>query len=463
MSRFNTKVSLRTNAVNIAGGEAFALSPELELVHAVIATFLKDEFYEGANQRIDRIKKLVNMVDPIFVAKLALFARQKMHLRSVSHLLVGELAKIHRGDDLIKRAIVAVSERADDMSEIAAVMGLPMPKQGKRGIRNALLKFDRYALAKYKGDGKQFSIRNLIRLTRPKVQYATAEQAQAWSDLIMQKSMTADTWESSISGAEASEKTGEWERLLKENKLGYMALLRNLNNLIKNNVSGEVIDLAVKKLTDKEEVDKSKLLPFRFLSAYSAVSGNRKLVDAVSEAMDLAVSNVPVLTGKTLIAVDTSGSMSGDPITKAAPLAAALAKSNDADLIQYNTEVTEMRINSKTPVIDIAEKIKRDARGGGTATNVVFEWAQKNGKKYDRIIILSDNESWSGSAFNAYKKYRTVADPFVHAIDVQGYGTVDLKGHKVFHSAGWSDKVLDMIAMNEKGVGLIAQIEELVV
>lgn len=463
MSRFNTKVSLRTNAVNIAGGDAFALSPELELVHAVIATFLKDEFYEGGQGRIDRIKRLIAMVDPVFVAKLALFARREMNLRSVSHLLVGELSKIHHGDDLVKRAIVAVTERADDMSEIAAVAGLPMTKQMKRGIRNAFLKFDRYALAKYKGDGKQFGLRNLIRLTRPKVQHATAEQAEAWSDLIMQKPMTADTWESSISTASAEEKSGEWERLVLENKLGYMALLRNLNNLIKNDVSSEAVDMAVKKLTDKAEISKSKQLPFRFLSAYYAVSGNRKLVDAISEAMDHAVSNVPVFEGKTLIAVDTSGSMSGDPITKAAPLAAALVKANDADLIQYDTTVHEYRINSKTPVIDIAEKIKKEATGGGTATNVVFEWAQKNGKKYDRIIILSDNESWSGSAFTAYKKYCTVADPFVHAIDVQGYGTVDLKGHKVFHSAGWSDKVLDMIVMNEKGVGLIAQIEELVV
>jgi len=468
MSKFNVNVRVKPDTTNVAGGKAFSMSPEMELVHAVLTSFLKDEFYEKGSDRVDRIKKLVALNDPQFVAKLAIVARKEFNLRSVSHVLLGELSKVHRGDSLVKDAIVEAALRPDDLTEIVAYVKTPLPKQVKRGVRNAILKFDRYQLAKYKGEGKGVTLVDLFNLTHPKTKHADAEQKKAWKDLIEGNLASFDTWETEISNAKDDKaRTKAWEALIKENKMGYMALLRNLNNLIKYGVGEKVLDMVAKKLSDPVEVAKSKQLPFRFVTAYDNVHGNRVLTDAIADAMEHALSNVPTLPGKTLIAIDSSGSMSGDPMKKASIFGAALAKANkNSDVILYDTDVKELaNFNSKTPVIDLSKSIERQAMGGGTETSLVFQYAIAKKIRYDRVIILSDNESWTegwrgNSVQDFYKAYRgTGADPFVYAIDIQGYGTSDVKGGKVFHLCGWSERLLDFIGRIEEGESLVDYIK----
>ena len=458
MSKFATKVSNKT--VNKAGGNAFSMNPEMELVHAILTTFLENKFYESGDERLERIKQLCALNKPEFVSKLAIVARTEFNLRSVSHVLLGELAKTHKGDSLVKDTIVACAIRPDDLIEVVAYVGKPIPKQVKRGVRNALLKFDRYQLAKYKGEGKSINLVDIFNMCHPKAQHANEEQKQAWKDLMTGKLASFDTWETQISNIK--DKKAAWEGLVAENKLGYMALLRNLNNLIKNNVNSETISAAVKKLTDEGEVKRSKQLPFRFITAYENVQGNRKFTDAISVAMDYAVSNTPILSGKTLVAIDCSGSMSS-VIDKAAIFGATLVKVNEnADLILYDTSVKELAISTRTPVIDISQHIKREATGGGTETSLVFRYAHQKAKNYDRIIIISDNESWNEhSVQNIYNEYKRVmnTDPFVYAIDIQGYGTKDITGGRVFHMCGWSNRLLDFIGAVEKGDTLIAYIK----
>jgi hypothetical protein len=445
------------------------MAPELELTHAVLTTFLEDKFYESGNDRIKRIQALVKACQPQFVANLAIVARKEFNLRSVTHVLLGELSKIHRGDSTVMNAIIDSTVRVDDLTELVSYVGTPLPKQVKRGVRNAILKFNRYQLAKYKGEGKGVSLVDLFNLTHPKTKHANAEQRKAWKDLIEGNLKSFDTWETEISNAKDDKaRTKIWENLIKEDKMGYMALLRNLNNLVKYGVSDKVIDLAAKKLSSAEEVAKSKQLPFRFVTAYDNVSGSRKLMDAIAEAMEHALSNVPVLSGKTLIAVDSSGSMQGECMKKAAIFAAALVKSNpNADLILYDTAVKEFnKFNSKTPLIDLSKGIEQAAMGGGTETSLVFWYAGNKKVAYDRVIIISDNQSWSegyGASvqdyYTAYKAQFKI-NSFVYAIDIQGHGTTDLKGGRVFYLTGWSDRLLDFIGRAEEGDTLVDYIRD---
>lgn len=466
MTRFNKKIEKKVrNTRNLAGGKAFTMAPALELVHAVLTTFLEDKFYETGNQRLARIQELVQKVaetkdGPEFVAKLAVVARGEFNLRSVSHVLIGELAQIHRGDDLVKRAIIEIAERPDDLTEIASYVGLPLPKQVKRGIRNALLNFDSYSLAKYRGDGKELSLVDPFNLTHPKVQHANKEQKKAWADLMKGELKNTETWEAKISATkgDAGQKTEAWEDLVISGKLPYMALLRNLNNLIKSDVSVKAINAAVKKLTDPEAVLYSKQIPFRFLTAYNVVSGSRVLRDAVSDAMDIAVGNVQPFKGKTLIALDVSGSMKA-VADKAGILAAVLIKANkDADVVVYNTRLERIEPSSRVPVVDMANGLLAKCEGG-TNTDLVFD---SSNKQYNRIVIISDNESWKGfgvqSAYLNYKR-RTGADPYIYAIDIAGYGTTEIKGDRVCHLAGFSDKILDFIGAVEKGDTLVDYIK----
>lgn len=470
MSRFNTKVSNTT--VNLAGGKAIKMGAEQELLHAVLTTFLEDKFYESGEDRLERIKQLVLSTKPEFVAKLAYVARKEFNLRSVPIVLLGELSKAHRGDSLVRKAIEKTVARVDDLTELVAYLDCKLPKQVKRGIRRSLYKFSPYQLAKYRGEGKTVRLVDVFNLVHPNPKFASEEQRIAWKKLIKgELKTTGQTWESVISASK--DKKSDWEKLIRENKLGYMALLRNLNNLINSGVNEEVLNMALGRLTNREEIRKSKQLPFRFVTAYDNVSGNRKVTDAISIAMDYAVDNTPELNGKTLIAIDCSGSMDGRPMEVASIFGATLAKANtSADLILYDTEVYEFNFSSRTPVIDLAKRIQKEARGGGTDTSLVFKYAEETGKKYDRIIIISDNESWQDSysswgyyvgggsqaQYNKYKENMNV-DPFVYAIDVQGYGTKDLSSPKCIHLAGWSDRLLDFIGIYEKGSSMVDYIK----
>ena len=450
MSRFSKRKSNKT--INLAGGIALKHSPEMELIVSVLSTFLEDKFYESGDERIERIRGLMAMVKPEFVAKLAIVARRDFHLRSVSHLLVGELAKIHRGDSLISKTIQIVAERPDDLIEIVAYVQKPVPKQVKKGIRHALLKFNPYQLAKYKNEEKDVKLVDLFNLVHPNPKFASKVQKKAWKDLIKGKLKNEETWEARLSAGEDKKKV--WRDMILEGKLGYMALLRNLRN-INEQADAKTIKEACKVISNKEEVKKSKQLPFRFYNAYKNVS-NQEMLEAVAQAMEYSLDNVPKFKGKTLVAVDSSGSMSDDPIEKASIFAAALLKANDADLILYDTSVKEMRYLRNEPILTLAEKIQREAMGGGTNTSLVFDYAAQSQIDYDRIVILSDNESWVDSDYfgrgtNAtFSTYRKLNDCYVYAIDIQGYGTKDVAGEKVFHLCGWSEKMFDFMKWIEQ-------------
>jgi hypothetical protein len=458
MSKFNEKIP-SNETENIAGGVAYKHSPEMELIVSCLSTFLEDKFYESGNERMTRIKSLLPKVKPEFIAKLAIVARRDFHLRSVTSFLLGELSRLHRGDSLTWKAINLSTERPDDLIELVAYLKHPIPKQVKKGIRRSLLKFSAYQLAKYKSESKKVKLVDLLNLAHPNPKFANEEQKQAWKDLIEGKLKNTETWESRLSSGEDKGKV--WKNLIAKNSIGYMALLRNLRN-ISEQADTETIEKACMTIANRDNVKKSKQLPFRFYNAYENVK-NQKMLNAISEAMDCSVDNVPELEGQTLIGIDCSGSMQGDSIKKASIFAAALMKKNDSDVILYDTSIQEFKYLSNMPVLALSEKIQKEAMGGGTETSLVFEYANKSQKKYDRIIILSDNESWVeyGGVNEFHKQYRKLNNCYIYAIDIAGYGTKDIKGDKVFHLTGWSERIFDYIHWIEKENGLVDFINQI--
>ena len=458
MSRFNRTKKVE-KVSNLAGGLAYRHGAEMELIVSCLTTFLDNKFYESGSDRAERIKNLCREVKPEFLGKLAIVSRNVFHLRSVSHLLVGELARLHRGTDLVSKVIEHVAERPDDLTEIVAYLGKPLPKQVKRGIRHALLNFSPYQLAKYRGESKDVSLVDLFNLTHPNPKNASKEQKKAWKELIDGTLKNEETWESRLSSGEDKKKV--WRDMVCEGKIGYMALLRNLRNISEQG-DAKTIKEACKMLADRDQVKKSKQLPFRFFNAYENVS-NQDMLESISEALEHSLDNVPVFEGKTLVAVDSSGSMNGDPLKKASIFAAALIKANKSDVILYDESVKELKVLKATPLLTISESIQKNAMGGGTNTSLVFSYAMQK-EKYDRIVILSDNESWQdsyrGGTQDAYQEYKkTGADPVVYAIDIAGHGTKDVKGAKVFHLAGWADTIFDFMRWIEKENELVDFVE----
>lgn len=286
--RFNTPRKTTATA-NHQGAEAFALTPQLELYTAVATTALADSFYEKDADRLTRIRALIAQNDPHFVAKLAVYAREKMHLRTVPVALAVELARTHSGNGLVATTVGRIVQRADEIAEVLAYYAQAngrtgtkqlgkLSKQVQKGLAAAFNKFDEYQFAKYNRD-TSVKLRDALFLVHPK---AKDEVQQAIFDRIVRgKLATPDTWEVALSragqeanadeAAKAKSKKASWESLIVERKLGYMALLRNLRNILEAGVSNEALTMACAYLSDARAVAGSKQLPFRFLSAYREV------------------------------------------------------------------------------------------------------------------------------------------------------------------------------------------------
>jgi 60 kDa SS-A/Ro ribonucleoprotein len=292
---FNTKAKAKNTTVNHEGAKAYKLSAPMELYTAVVTASLSDTFYEKGNERLERIQKLIAQNDPAFVEKLAVYAREKMYLRSIPLVLTVELAKIHRGDNLVGRLVSRVVQRADEITELLSYYSTVNERQGvkklaglskqvQRGLAHAFNKFDEYQFAKYNRDAA-ITLRDALFLTHP---IAKNEAQQALFNKIVNRNLeTPYTWETELSALgqqqfeDEAQKTAsfqaKWEELIDSGKLGYMALLRNLRNILKANVSAAHIEKVCVRLADANEVARSKQFPFRFLSAYRELQGETTL------------------------------------------------------------------------------------------------------------------------------------------------------------------------------------------
>ena len=469
MSKFNTTNTIKT--VNKCGAPAYSMDAKSKLVTQVSTSFFNEKKFYGDNsaEMQETIKTVIDK-EPQFVSNLAVFARRVFNMRSVSHVLTAYLAHETSGKPYVRRTIEGVTLRGDDLTEIMAfylaTFGKPIPNSLRRAIAAKLVNFDEYALAKYKGDNKSVKMRDLICLCRPRPQ--TSSQEELFKRCIENRLETPLTWESELSAHGNTAET--WEKLIKSGKVGYMALLRNLRNIIKANPSNikQVYDI----IQDPERVKKSKQLPFRFYSAYKSVAdiAGSKTFDVLETALENSVDNLPKLPGTTVIAVDVSGSMSSPVSEKSevkcyeiAMLLGLLANKicDNSIFYTFNNRINKEMVSSKCSIL---EKVSATNCNGGTIMALPFQKMIDDKIHADRIIVLSDNMNnygfWGNNPTQHYAdEYRKITgnDIWVHGIDLQGYGTQQFHGRKTNIIAGWSEKVLDFILLAEQGEDTLIQ------
>jgi 60 kDa SS-A/Ro ribonucleoprotein len=464
MARFN-EATPGTKTVNLAGGEAYKSSNELELLTALLTSFMDEKYYESSNDRVNRIGQLAAK-NPLFAAKAAVLARHEFGMRSVTHVLASLLAPYISGADWAESFYSAIIRRPDDMTEIVAYhlsRKQKMSNAMKKGLAAAFAKFDEYQLAKYRSNGKSVSLVDVMRLTHPSPSERNAEALKKLKEGTL---VSTETWEAKLSDAGKAEgdkdanKAAAWKEVIE--RMGYMALLRNLRNIEQQ--APEIIPIAAERLVSKEAIRKSLVLPFRFYNAIENVT-DRNLKIALSRAADISVENVPRLEGKTLIAVDVSGSMMGRPETIARMFAAILFKACDSMVLTFATGAKFENLNPADSVFGVMGGIRFS--GGGTNFHSIFETATI---PYDRIIILSDMHGWMPSsqdhwnaayhfnrsanpraALNNYRA-RTGANPMIYSFDLQGYGQLMFPEQNIVCLGGWSDKIFDLLNVLEKGM-----------
>lgn len=463
MAKFNTTNTNKT--VNKSGHAAYKMKDKEKLVTQVLTSFFNEKKFYGDNSaEMQETIKGVVATDPQFIAKLAVFARREFNMRSVSHILIAYLAHEVNGKALTREAVKAVALRGDDVTEIMAcylnLFGKPIPNALKKGISDVMQGFDEYTLAKYKGNGKAVKMRDLLCLCRPTPK--NAEQSDMWKRLLNNELETPYTWETELSANGNNAKT--WEKLIDSGDVGYMALLRNLRNILNANPSN--LNKVLETIENPERVRKSKQLPFRYLSAYKELEniGGSRVFDALENAVEASIENMPKLAGTTVIAVDVSGSM-GDTVSdkskvrcyEIAMLLGLMANKicDNSIFYTFNNDIKKYAVSHRSGILATTLNSRC---GGGTGMYLPFNKMIADKVKADRIIVLSDNEcngGWNRPVQVYADEYRrtTGNDIWVHAIDLQGYGTQQFHGAKTNVIAGWSEKVFDFIKLAEQGEG----------
>ena len=471
MAKFNAAQTVRT--VNQSGHAAYGMDAKSKLVSQVLTSFFNEsKFYGDNSDELTDTVRTVMQSDPRFVSKLALFSRREFHMRSVAHVLTAYLAHEEKGKPFVRETVRGVSMRGDDVTEIMAfylsAFGKPVPNSLKKGIGDILAGLDEYALAKYKGFGKAVKMRDLLCLCRPTPK--DAEQSALWKRCLENKLETPLTWETELSAHGNNAET--WERLIDSGKVGYMALLRNLRNIIEANPSN--IEKVYQRIENPDAVRKSKQLPFRFLSAYKSIAdiAGSRAFDALENAVDASVSNMPRLSGTTVIAVDESGSMDGRVSGKSSVRCVEVGMTlglianqicDNAVFYAFNESIRKVAVSHRSGILRNALNARAD---GGTNMYLPFEKALRDGVNADRLIILSDNECNAGGGWHKDEPVQAIADEYrrksgrdiwVHAVDLQGYGTQQFHGARTNVIAGWSEKVFQFILLAEQGEGSLIQ------
>lgn len=425
------------------GAKGRKFTPAQELSRAVMSCMLwEDQFYESGVSIAERIGALVPLVDPAAVQALAIKAREEMKLRHAPLLLVREMARHEGHKALVADTLERIIQRPDELTEFLAiywsdVLGPQAQRkkravsaQVKKGLARAFAKFDAYQLAKYDRDGA-VRLRDVLFLVHAKPK--SKEQEKIWKDLIDGKLESPDTWEVALSAG--ADKKETFERLIADNKLGALALLRNLRGML----GAGVKKAAIVKALAAMHVD--RVLPYRFIAAANHAP---ELEAELEAAMFRAIQGHEKLPGRTILLVDVSGSMDS-PMSgrsemrrlEAACGLAVLAREVCADvaIFTFSNDVKKVPARRGFALKDaIISSQPHSGTELGKAVSAVDE-------KDARLIVFTDEQSADPVPAPKGRGYMVNVASYRHGIGHGDWQRVD----------GFSEKILDWIIANEKG------------
>ncbi len=384
-------------------GNAAARQDDFALLRrAVLANLLwEDIAYQDGVAVTAEIDRLVPLCEPSDVCNLAIEAREQQKLRHTPLYLAVQMCRHETHRKLVGGLLPRIITRADMLSDFLALYWkdgkCPLCSQAKKGLGEAFHNFDEYQFAKYDRDN-QVKLRDVMFLARP----VPRDEAEAalFKRIADRELATPKTWEVMLSSG--ADKKETWTELIREHKLGSLAMMRNISNMMKAGVEKKTIDDGLRS------VNGAKLLPLDFLKAARM---NAEFKREIEEAMMRSYASLPVLSGKTLFIVDTSGSMDSivssksDFSRKDAAAALAMLAANQCE--DYRIVCTAGDDNKRKGAhewiqypakgFDLFEQIaatRKTIGYGGIFTRQVLEWCREKfaGESFDRIIIFSDSQ-----------------------------------------------------------------------
>jgi len=434
MSSLNFRTPVQ-RVVNFGGVAVPKISVESQLTRLTLAHMLwEDQFYIDGKTNADLMKGLVATANPAFVAQLAREARNRFKLRHVPLLLARELARTGR---ISANDLNDVIQRPDEMSEFLSIYWkdgkTPLSNQVKKGLGKAFSKFNEYQLAKWDKNSAAVSLRDVMFLTHPK----PVDQAQAilFKKVADKALETPDTWETNLSAG--ADKKETFERLMAEKKLGALAFLRNLRNMVQAGISESTIR------GYSATLDVTKVLPFRYVAAARIMPQFEDMLEAM---MFKSLEVHEKLLGKTVLLIDVSGSMFGSKVSGKSDLdrfdaAAALAVlcreiCEEVEIYSFSNQCVRVPARRGFALI---EAINHSQYHSGTDTGGAVRSVNAN-TKYDRCIVFTDEQSQTSVPKPEGAGYVVNVAAYQNGINSGDWTTI----------TGFSEAIIDYIQLFEK-------------
>ncbi|MDV7698991.1 TROVE domain-containing protein [Chryseobacterium soli] len=503
--KFNFLRKEKNVVMNYEGAKAYTMTPAEELYTAVVTTGLSNTTYEKGNERLNRIQSLITKNNPEFVAKLAVYARKEMYLRSIPLVLTTELARQTSGTDLVSKTVDGVIQRADEITELLAYYQLAnertevkklnrLSKQIQKGLVKSFNKFDEYQFAKYNRKA-EVTLKDALFLVHPKAK--DENQQVIFNKIVSDSLQTPYTWEVELSvlgqtrfASEAERKSAfknKWEELIFSNKLGYMAMLRNLRNILEAGVSPDAMSKVCHYLADEKAVRNSKQLPFRFLAAYRELKTIDSpylstVLETLEEAVLVSANNIKGFGFGTsvVIAADVSGSMQ-KPVSPKSKillydiglLMSMILQSQCKNVItgMFGDRWKRVSMPKNSILRNVNEFYKREGEVGySTNGYLVIEDLISRRENVDKVMLFTDTQMWNSngnthSFENSWNRYKSInPNAKLYIFDLAGYGRqpLDVRKNDVYLIAGWSDKIFDVLNALEDRKSAVQMIEKVV-
>ena len=477
MSKFNKQKRSET-ILSYEGGQVYKKNSIEDLINFMFSSMLENRFYENSEDQTQRFLTLLDEVSnqlPLeWIAKLSLFARKELGMKSITHLTAAWLNdKNFENKRSYYRNIMNIPS---DMSEVFAAIDSLGGKRSHalvRGAADYLSKLNDYSIDKYKMNGKVYNMFDLINIT-----HAHSAAIDRYKNDCLEK---ADTWEKAISAsANEEEKSQEWQRLVEEHKLGYLALIRNLRNIVDTKPSENwVREHLTMQIENSIAIKKSLVMPYQIYCAYKNIGIRNTAIDiALERAFRIACGNMPELPGNNVVVLDVSGSMddywsANSSLTikeVGAVYGAALLIHSGADFIKFGNYAKIKTYNPLENIFNIIEDMQEnEVCGYGTNAASAYGAMQK---RYDRIFLISDMQTMSVSdgwyyAGYGVRSYNSYCDnfncsPHVYSFDLSNYPSQveNPNNLKIHLLTALSDKFFTLIKFIEDGGSLVDYINE---
>ena len=506
-----------TDALNEERAPAYELPPKHLLAQYVATGCLNQTFYANADDQLAKVIELCKKVDAEFIARTAVYCRERGHMKDMPALLCAILSV--KNPALLQQVFPRVIDNAKMLRNFVQIMRSgavgrkSLGTAPKRLVREWLDARDPESLFKA-SVGQDPSLADIVKMVHPRPKDAAhaalfgylidrSRQDGELPDLLrafeaFKKDRSVQVPDVPFQMLTALELgTPEWTAIA--SRAPWQMTRMNLNTFARHGVFREkgMTHLIAERLRDPSKIAKSRVFPYQLMVAYLAAAGNKEIpadvANALQDAMEIATRNVPEFSGKVYVFPDISGSMHS-PVTGyrngstsavrcvdvAALVAATVLRKNPrAEVIPFESKVVEVRLNPRDSVMTNAQKLA-SLPYGGTNCSAPLEFLNRRRAEGDLVIYVSDNESWvdapqygrfGGSATATMKEWSNFRQRNPGArmvcIDIQPYGTVQAKErHDILNIGGFSDQVFDVIAEFANGnlnadhwIGVIENIE----